>query len=37
MREWVAAAFAMLVPALLLFFAGQEYLEQGITAAALKG
>ena len=32
-----AAAFAMLVPALLLFFAGQEYLEQGITAAALKG
>ena len=32
-----AAAFAMLIPALLLFFAGQEYLEQGITAAALKG
>ena len=32
-----AAAFAMLVPALLLFLAGQEYLEQGITAAALKG
>ena len=32
-----AAAFAMLIPALLLFLAGQEYLEQGITAAALKG
>ena len=32
-----AAAFAMLIPALLLFLAGQEYLEQGIAAAALKG
>lgn len=31
-----AAAFMMLVPALLLFLSGQEYLEQGITAAALK-
>lgn len=31
-----AAAFLMLVPALLLFLSGQEYLEQGITAAALK-
>ena len=31
-----AAAFLMLVPALLLFLSGQEYLEQGIAAAALK-
>lgn len=31
-----AAAFMMLLPALLLFLSGQEYLEQGITAAALK-
>ena len=31
-----AAAFMMLVPALLLFLSGQEYLEQGIAAAALK-
>ena len=26
----------MLVPALLLFFSGQDYLEQGIAAAAVK-
>ncbi len=31
-----AAAFMMLLPALLLFLSGQDYLEQGITAAALK-
>ena len=31
-----AAAIMMLVPALLLFLSGQEYLEQGIAAAALK-
>lgn len=31
-----AAAFMMLVPALLLFLSGREYLEQGIAAAALK-
>ncbi|MDD2959818.1 MAG: carbohydrate ABC transporter permease [Lachnospiraceae bacterium] len=32
-----AAAILMLVPALLIFLSGQEYLEQGIAAAALKG
>lgn len=32
-----AAAIMMLVPALLIFLSGQEYLEQGITAAAVKG
>ncbi len=31
-----AAALMMLVPALLLFLLGQEYLEQGIAAAAVK-
>lgn len=31
-----AAALLMLIPALLLFLSGQEYLEQGIAAAALK-
>lgn len=31
-----AAAMMMLIPALLLFFLGQDYLEQGIAAAALK-
>lgn len=31
-----AAALMMLIPALLVFLAGQEYLEQGIAAAALK-
>lgn len=31
-----AAAMIMLIPALLLFLGGQEYLEQGIAAAALK-
>ena len=31
-----AAAGMMLVPALLLFFSGQDYLEQGIAAAAVK-
>lgn len=31
-----AAALMMLVPALLLFLCGQEYLEQGIAAAAVK-
>lgn len=31
-----AAALMMLLPALLIFLAGQEYLEQGIAAAALK-
>lgn len=31
-----AAALMMLVPALLLFLSGQDYLEQGIAAAALK-
>ena len=31
-----AAAIMMLVPALLIFLSGQEYLEQGIAAAALK-
>lgn len=31
-----AAALLMLIPALLLFLSGQEYLEQGITAAAVK-
>ncbi|MDO5344230.1 MAG: carbohydrate ABC transporter permease [Lachnospiraceae bacterium] len=31
-----AAAILMLLPALLLFLSGQEYLEQGIAAAALK-
>lgn len=30
------AAIMMLIPALLLFLSGQEYLEQGIAAAALK-
>lgn len=31
-----AAAIMMLIPALLIFLSGQEYLEQGIAAAALK-
>lgn len=31
-----AAALMMLIPALLLFLLGQEYLEQGIAAAAVK-
>ena len=31
-----AAAIMMLIPAMLLFFSGQDYLEQGIAAAALK-
>lgn len=31
-----AAALMMLIPALLVFLSGQEYLEQGIAAAALK-
>ena len=31
-----AAALLMLIPALLVFLSGQEYLEQGIAAAALK-
>lgn len=31
-----AAALMMLLPALLLFLSGQEYLEQGIAAAAVK-
>ncbi len=31
------AALMMLVPAVLVFLSGQEYLEQGIAAAALKG
>ena len=31
-----AAALMMLLPALLLFLCGQEYLEQGIAAAAVK-
>lgn len=31
-----AASLMMLVPALLLFLCGQEYLEQGIAAAAVK-
>lgn len=31
-----SAAIMMLIPALLLFLSGQEYLEQGIAAAALK-
>ena len=31
-----AAALMMLIPALLLFLSGQEYLEQGIAAAAVK-
>lgn len=31
-----AAAMMMLIPALLIFLSGQEYLEQGIAAAALK-
>lgn len=31
-----AAALMMLIPALLIFLGGQEYLEQGIAAAALK-
>lgn len=31
-----AAALMMLIPALLIFLSGQEYLEQGITAAAVK-
>lgn len=31
-----AASLLMLVPALLLFLCGQEYLEQGIAAAAVK-
>lgn len=31
-----AAAIGMLLPALLLFLSGQEYLEQGIQTAALK-
>lgn len=30
------AAIMMLIPALLLFLSGQEYLEQGVAAAALK-
>lgn len=30
------AAVMMLIPALLLFLSGQEYLEQGVAAAALK-
>ena len=31
-----AAALLMLIPALLVFWSGQEYLEQGIAAAAVK-
>lgn len=31
-----AAAVMMLIPALLIFLSGQEYLEQGIAAAAVK-
>lgn len=31
-----AAALMMLIPALLIFLSGQEYLEQGIAAAAVK-
>ncbi len=31
------AALMMLIPAVLVFLSGQEYLEQGIAAAALKG
>lgn len=31
-----AAALMMLIPSLLLFLSGQDYLEQGIAAAALK-
>lgn len=31
-----AAALMMLIPALLLFLSGQDYLEQGISAAAVK-
>lgn len=31
-----AASIVMLLPALLLFFFGQEYLEQGIAASGIK-